>query len=587
MRSTTTLLSAALLAAAILGPMPSTAQVPQMMNYQVMLTDNANQPLADQGVQLVFRVYDDASAGVQQWTETHNVTTNSIGVVSVILGETTPLPTASFDGPLWLEVQANGEILLPRRRLVSAPYALHAIESDSASGAGDGYSLDASDGSPVDAVYVNASGNVGIGTTTPTRDVHVHRSGAAYEHFTSAATGATLTDGLVVGTESDGTTYVWNYENQELVLGSNNQTMVILDPSDAVRIGNSYSWTGELEVHRLGVATPQIACSSNAYGGNTTFSDEAGNTTVLVAADDNGTGGLIRVARDATYSASEGIELNGNWAGTEAPALRVLGPDRSATLNMSVAGNSSVTLPTDAIGSAEMLNEPGIGHDIDLWGVILTGGTDIIASRTITVPAAGYVVIIGSCGLRVIHTTGTTSYAGVAIGSSVDQSSSYYELQSVDHGASSGLYDFAVAAHGAFRVATAGSYTYYFLADEASGSWSACPIFLTVMYFPTAYGTVDETARAGAAPEGAQDLPVAGADIVGAPLTSADITAEQAEAREFHLARLGLELAEIRTELEAMKEEGIAQTPTSAERTPGTASETDEVIRRGPSLPKE
>jgi hypothetical protein len=38
---------------------------------------------------------------------------------------------------------------------------------DDVGGPGDGHSLDAADGSPVDAVFVNNAGNVGIGTTTP------------------------------------------------------------------------------------------------------------------------------------------------------------------------------------------------------------------------------------------------------------------------------------------------------------------------------------------------------------------------------------------------------------------------------------
>jgi hypothetical protein len=38
---------------------------------------------------------------------------------------------------------------------------------DDIGGVGDGHSLDAADGSPVDAVYVNNQGNVGIGTTSP------------------------------------------------------------------------------------------------------------------------------------------------------------------------------------------------------------------------------------------------------------------------------------------------------------------------------------------------------------------------------------------------------------------------------------
>ena len=38
---------------------------------------------------------------------------------------------------------------------------------------GDGHSLDAADGSPTDAVYVDNIGNVGIGTTTPESDLYV------------------------------------------------------------------------------------------------------------------------------------------------------------------------------------------------------------------------------------------------------------------------------------------------------------------------------------------------------------------------------------------------------------------------------
>jgi hypothetical protein len=184
------------------------AQVPEQMNYQVMLTDSANQPLADQAVQLVFRIYSQVSGGSQLWTETQNVTTNSIGVVSVILGSDNPL-TVDFSDPRWLEVQVNGEIMSPRRELVAAPYARQADNSDNLggepaasfvlspvlsvpgslnslgnpmdwtklksvpagfadgvdnAGVGDGNSLDASDGSPVDALYMNGDGDAFIGT---------------------------------------------------------------------------------------------------------------------------------------------------------------------------------------------------------------------------------------------------------------------------------------------------------------------------------------------------------------------------------------------------------------------------------------
>jgi len=53
--------------------------------------------------------------------------------------------------------------LSPRQELTPTPYASTAMHAVGV----DGHSLDANDGSPVDAVYVNADGEVGVGTTSP------------------------------------------------------------------------------------------------------------------------------------------------------------------------------------------------------------------------------------------------------------------------------------------------------------------------------------------------------------------------------------------------------------------------------------
>jgi len=204
------LLATAVVVAAALA---CSAQVPERMNYQVMLTDGADQPIAGQTVSVVFRIYDQESGGTVLWTEPQTVTTNSIGVASVILGSVSALDI-DFAGPRWLEVEVEGEILAPRRELVASPYARQAQNSanlggepaasyalsgplsapgtindsgnpvdwtelknvpagfadgtdDTGAGAGDGYSLDASDGDPVDVVYVEGTGNVLVNGTTP------------------------------------------------------------------------------------------------------------------------------------------------------------------------------------------------------------------------------------------------------------------------------------------------------------------------------------------------------------------------------------------------------------------------------------
>ena len=182
-------------------------QVPQKMNYQLMVTNDLDEPLTEQEVSLFFTIYDEPEEGTLLWSELHSDTTNSIGVASVVLGETSPLTSELFEAPRWLEVAIDGHTLHPRRELVASPYALQAGDSrmlaalapeeyvldddlsyvgtvndpenpvdwtmlknvpagfadgtDHTGGVGDGHSLDAVDGNPLDALYVDPDGDVG------------------------------------------------------------------------------------------------------------------------------------------------------------------------------------------------------------------------------------------------------------------------------------------------------------------------------------------------------------------------------------------------------------------------------------------
>lgn len=111
----------------------SPGQTPQKMNYQAMLTNEAGQPLVDQAVDLVFRIYDQEAGGSMLWSETHNATTSLSGVVSLILGSVSPI-NIEFATPLWLEVEVDGDLLSPRFELVSSPYAFRAADSNKLGG---------------------------------------------------------------------------------------------------------------------------------------------------------------------------------------------------------------------------------------------------------------------------------------------------------------------------------------------------------------------------------------------------------------------------------------------------------------------
>ena len=160
------------------------ADIPQRINYQGRLLDSSTGEPITGAHSVIFRIYDASSGGTLLWSETQGQTADTSGVFAAVLGSTTPI-TIDFDGPCWLEVQVDGQTLSPRRELVSVPFAYRASDSDNLGGlppsayTASRNSLDASDGNPVDALYVDASGRVGISTTTPTNFLDVRAFGGA------------------------------------------------------------------------------------------------------------------------------------------------------------------------------------------------------------------------------------------------------------------------------------------------------------------------------------------------------------------------------------------------------------------------
>ena len=110
------------------------AGVPKKINYQGRITDGATGvPLAGPHT-LVLRIYDVPSGGNLLWWEMAAVDADSSGVFSTTLGNVNQIDVA-FDGLWWLEIEVDGEILLPRREMVSVPYAFRADGAGHASGA--------------------------------------------------------------------------------------------------------------------------------------------------------------------------------------------------------------------------------------------------------------------------------------------------------------------------------------------------------------------------------------------------------------------------------------------------------------------
>jgi hypothetical protein len=115
---------------------PVLAAVPWLISYQGSVTDSEQVPL-NGSYTMVFRLYSVEGATVPIWAEQQTVSVTN-GVFQVQLGAGTNLVGGVLDSTLiagqerWLEIEIEGEVLLPWQRLTSAAYALRAETADSA-----------------------------------------------------------------------------------------------------------------------------------------------------------------------------------------------------------------------------------------------------------------------------------------------------------------------------------------------------------------------------------------------------------------------------------------------------------------------
>ncbi len=133
--------------------------------YQGRLADNGN--LANGDYDFEFLLYDDLTVGSQLG----GTITKTITVADGLFTTELDFGNGIFTGDerfLEIKVRQNGggsfSTLDPRQKLTAAPYALHAIRQNG---------LTPADGSPVNAVFVNNDGDVGVGTTSPDKEIHI------------------------------------------------------------------------------------------------------------------------------------------------------------------------------------------------------------------------------------------------------------------------------------------------------------------------------------------------------------------------------------------------------------------------------
>lgn len=450
---------------------------------------------------------------------------------------------------------------------------------------------DGADWTATSNIY-NDGTSIGIGTTLPEEDVHLRAGGTAqlrvetvsptgksdielkstggasdYMMLTKhapSASGTTVGGSIPVANLSEVVTgstagplllnvissnpihfATNNYERMRLdangSLGINTTT-----PNAALHVGGSVKigtdiHTGSLDIYRSTAVDPMISFSTSSGGGDIYMYDETGSSTIALTHDGNGAGGYLYVKRDPTYTA---FRVDGNYNGTGSPIVSIFGGSASASFNMGVVGNTSVQLPGSSVSSSEIENEAGVAsYEEGAAGVYLDSAPaiTIIASQSITVPTAGYVLVIATCQARIDHDfvgDAMSANFGVSDNSSVFPTNQDVTL-SLDADLPTGLYDFPVTCTGLFE-ASAGTSTFYFLGTETDGLYMAYDRQLSLVFIPTAYGTVEPTVAG------------AGEDVAGEPMTDTELAAQRAASIEANMARMERELDELRAQFEAL-----------------------------------
>jgi len=325
-----------------------------------------------------------------------------------------------------------------------------------------------------------------------------------------------------------------------------------------VQVGSSLQ-AGELRLLRPAINDFAARLFSNTRGGALHLRDgNSGNLVIQEPDVSTGGGGFMSVTRGP---GGIGFQVDGNSAGSGDSRVSILGSARSAVFEMNLAGNPSVALPNDAISAVEQLDEPGVAGANSQPTVSLDGTVQTLVSRSITCPAGGYCLVIGSAQVNATHVNGTTSSATFGVSNLATTFPTTQDvLLQIPSTAASGTYASPVTVQSLFQV-SAGLQTFYFLGQEASGNVAFADGQLTVVYFPTAYGTVTT-------PEPSLVVGPDADSAGGAAPSAAAVAAERLDAERFGRARLEREMALMRGQMEELNRrlESVAREQSAAVR---------------------
>ncbi len=369
------------------------AQVPQFMNYQAVVRDNAGTPVTNTAVSLRFTIHENDSLGSMIYKETHSTTSNPFGLVAArigngnsILGIFSNIDWSTAAKYLQVEVSINGGAYtnMGTSQLLSVPYALYAATSGGGGVTG----------------ATGATGNAGatgsVGATGPTGDAGATGTqGATGNNGNNGDTGATGAQGATGNNGNNGDT------------GATGAT------------GNNGA-TGD--VGATGATGAQGATGNNGNNGDTGATGANGNNGATGATGAQGTtgnNGATGATGGAGATGAQGVTGNngatGNTGVTGAQGVTGNNGATGATGAQGVIGNNGATGNTGVTGAQGASGNNGVTGATGSTGVTGAGATGVTGAQGSTgnngvtgATGAGSTGAAGNTGA-----TGSTGTAGV------------------------------------------------------------------------------------------------------------------------------------------------------------------------------
>ncbi len=349
--------------------------------------------------------------------------------------------------------------------------------------------------------------------------------------------------------QESGTSLQDAFDNGRLIDASNAQPVVI---DGQLQMGEPGLDGGRITVASSAPSPTLVALlefSPFSGGGEFNLFSASGGTVAAFEPDFNDlTGpGFMRLSGSGGFLQWDGA------AGSGGSQFSIVGPSSSMSFSTGLTGDDAVVLPAGSVSTQEIGGEAGIAA-VGANAALIAVGSAVtnVSSRTLTAPGPGTVVAIGTVELFVGAASG---FSSVEVGVSETPTGFSNDLEFAtrisDGSSTSFSSNFSPTVHSVFDVPSAGSYTYYLnvQGDIDLVSLDASDIALTLIYIPTAYGTVVPVSS---------DLPrgVSDEDVPArSGRTMQEIEAERRESIAANDARIAEELAALRARVERLERE--------------------------------